>query len=137
MAERPCRPCLGCRAPTKASRCRACARTAERRRGSASARGYGAPWNRHRKAFIASLLEQGIVPVCGARLTGAPATDDSLCAVEGLLTGEDLDTDHIEPHTGQDDPRFWDVLNLQLLCHGRCHARKTATKDGGFGRTAA
>lgn len=133
MPSAPLRPCLGCHVPTKGSRCQKCARTVERQRGSASARGYDAKWDRHRRAFINKLIEQHIVPVCGARLPGAPVTQDSLCAQEGLLTGDHLDTDHIEPHSGQDDPRFWDERNLQLLCHTRCHPRKTATKDGGFG----
>lgn len=28
---------------------------------------------------------------------------------------------------------MWDEDNLQPLCHG-CHSRKTALRDGGFGR---
>lgn len=40
------------------------------------------------------------------------------------------DVDHIIPRSagGTDDPE-----NLQGICH-RCHSRKTATTDGGFGR---
>ncbi|MDE2426738.1 MAG: HNH endonuclease [Elusimicrobia bacterium] len=44
-------------------------------------------------------------------------------------------TDHIEPHDGEDDPRFWDTRNHQSLCK-RCHDTKTATEDRGFGRRA-
>jgi 5-methylcytosine-specific restriction protein A len=41
--------------------------------------------------------------------------------------------DHIVPHKG-DAERFWDSEhNWQALCK-RCHDRKTATEDGGFGR---
>ena len=34
------------------------------------------------------------------------------------------DVDHVVKHDG-DPQRFWDIDNLQGLCHG-CHARKTA-----------
>lgn len=115
--------------------CQAHTRARDRRRGTAAERGYDARWSRHVKAFIAALVDAGIPPVCGARLPGAPVTDDSLCAAEGLLVFEGLDCDHIEPHHGQDDPKFWDMLNLQLLDHRRCHPRKTVRKDGGFGMT--
>jgi 5-methylcytosine-specific restriction protein A len=40
--------------------------------------------------------------------------------------------DHIVPHRG-DISLFWDSTNHQPLCK-RCHGRKTATEDGGFGR---
>jgi len=41
--------------------------------------------------------------------------------------------DHIIPHRG-DLALFWDEKNnWQALCH-RCHSRKTAREDGGFGR---
>ena len=39
--------------------------------------------------------------------------------------------DHITPHRGDSD-LFWDVGNVQGLCK-RCHDRKTASEDGGFG----
>jgi 5-methylcytosine-specific restriction protein A len=41
-------------------------------------------------------------------------------------------TDHIVPHRG-DPALLWDPANLQALC-ARCHNRKTALEDGGFGR---
>ena len=40
--------------------------------------------------------------------------------------------DHIIPHKG-DLSLFWDSANWQALCK-KCHDRKTATEDGGFGR---
>lgn len=41
-------------------------------------------------------------------------------------------TDHIIPHRGGID-LFWNRDNWQSLCK-RCHDRKTAMEDGGFGR---
>lgn len=41
--------------------------------------------------------------------------------------------DHIKPHKGVWE-LFCDLLNLQGLCK-RCHDTKTATEDGGGGRT--
>jgi 5-methylcytosine-specific restriction protein A len=40
-------------------------------------------------------------------------------------------TDHIKPPRG-DYRLFWNPANHQSLCK-RCHDRKTATTDGGFG----
>jgi 5-methylcytosine-specific restriction protein A len=40
--------------------------------------------------------------------------------------------DHVRPHHGEAD-LFYDEANLQALCK-RCHDRKTAREDGGFGR---
>lgn len=39
--------------------------------------------------------------------------------------------DHIKPHRG-DRALFCDMKNLQGLCT-RCHNKKTASEDGGFG----
>jgi len=39
--------------------------------------------------------------------------------------------DHIVPHRGNED-LLWDRSNWQALCK-RCHGRKTARDDGGFG----
>ena len=41
--------------------------------------------------------------------------------------------DHITPHKG-DMVKFWDESNHQGLCK-RHHDTKTATEDGGFGRS--
>lgn len=124
----------GCPVVVDRGPCPQHARKRDQRRGSAYSRGYDTRWKRHVARFIAALVEAGVPPVCGAVLPSTPPTNDSLCAAEGLSVMEHLDCDHIEPHAGQDDPKFWDMGNLQLLCHGRCHPRKTATKDGGFGR---
>ena len=43
------------------------------------------------------------------------------------------DVDHIIPIEGQKDPLFFDVENVQALCHS-CHSKKTASIDGGYGR---
>lgn len=44
-------------------------------------------------------------------------------------------TDHIEPHKGNEE-LFWDTENHQSGCKD-CHDVKTATEDGGFGRSAS
>lgn len=126
----------GCPRTVDRGHCSGHQRQRDQRRGSAASRGYDGKWNRLVAAFYAALVDAGIPPVCGATLPSVPPTGDSLCAAEGLQTFTPLDCDHIEAHEGQGDPRFWNMANLQLLCHGRCHARKTATKDGGFGRGA-
>ena len=43
--------------------------------------------------------------------------------------------DHIIPHKG-DASLFWDVSNWQMLCK-KCHDKKTAREDGGFGNRVA
>ena len=40
--------------------------------------------------------------------------------------------DHVIPHRG-DMKLFWDPENHRAMAK-RCHDRKTATEDGGFGR---
>lgn len=117
--RRPLRPCAhgGCPALVESGRCTEHqqhqvekTRAADRRRGSSTARGYGARWRRYRDWFI----ERHPVCACGCE---QPSTD----------------VDHIEPVTGPDDPRFWDPTNHQALTH-ECHSKKTATENGGFGR---
>jgi 5-methylcytosine-specific restriction protein A len=133
----PLRPCLapGCSAQVRSGRCPSHTQARERQRGTPYARGYDRRWAWHRHQYLSTLVALGILPVCGARLPGAPRTDDSLCAAEHVLVG-DVDVDHIQPHRGQSDPLFWDTQNFQLLCHARCHPQKTVLKDGGFGRAA-
>ena len=41
------------------------------------------------------------------------------------------DVDHLERHDGPDDPKFFDMNNLDSKCHA-CHSRKTATVDSTF-----
>lgn len=81
-------------------------------KGSAAQRGYGYRWRNVRAAF---LREHPLCAECMRRGRLTPATD----------------VDHIKPHHGDPD-LMWDEENLQALCHA-CHARKTASEDGGFG----
>ena len=98
--------------PFIGSRCPACAAafkaSVEARRPNATGRGYDSKWRREARAFLAEH------PTCGA--CGAPS------AV----------VDHATPHKG-DQRLFWDRTNWRPLCRP-CHDRKTATRDGGFGR---
>lgn len=79
----------------------------ERRRGSASARGYGRKW-RKLAAFI--LIR------------------DPYCMADGCNEWS-TEVDHIVPRRrgGTDDPS-----NLQGMCHD-CHSAKTAKEDGRWG----
>jgi hypothetical protein len=57
------------------------------------------------------------------------------CKICGGVCRKGIDKphcDHIEAVNGPDDPRFFDMTNLQTL-HHRCHSAKTVTVDGGFG----
>lgn len=56
---------------------------------------------------------------------------EPLCRACGAAAATDVD--HVAPVASAEDPAFWREANLQPLCHS-CHARKTATADGGFGR---
>ncbi|MFQ7430679.1 HNH endonuclease [Sutterella wadsworthensis] len=89
-------------------------RRREALKGSASARGYGARWQRLRARF---LREHPLCVDCARLGRVTPATD----------------VDHIQPHRGDQD-LMWDESNLQPLCH-RCHSKKTAREDGGFGNS--
>lgn len=82
-------------------------------RPSAAARGYGRDWQKARAAYLAEH------PLC---------VD---CQARGLIRSATV-VDHVVPHKG-DQAIFWDVGNWQGLCTP-CHDRKTATRDGGFGR---
>lgn len=53
------------------------------------------------------------------------------CCGRGRVESSEV-VDHVTPHRG-DPALFWDRTNWQPLCK-RCHDRKTATTDGGFGR---
>ena len=83
-------------------------------RPSAHSRGYTSRWRKASKQF---LLEHPLCAEC-MRKTGRPVPATVV--------------DHIKPHRG-DQTLFWDMNNWQPLCK-RCHDRKTATEDGGFGR---
>lgn len=94
------------------------------RRGSASSRGYGARWQRHRTAVV-NLFHSHELPragLCGVRLPGAQLTTDSECTTRNL-TVRFTTLDHIIPVTGPDDPTFFEPTALQGLC-STCDARK-------------
>lgn len=88
-------------------------REQDQRRPTATQRGYDHRWRKARDAFLAQRLW------CVE------------CERSGRLTPATV-VDHIIPHKG-DKTLFWDMKNWQALC-SRCHNRKTATEDGGFGR---
>ncbi|WP_259276600.1 HNH endonuclease signature motif containing protein [Pedomonas mirosovicensis] len=80
-------------------------------RPSARARGYDRKWQRESKAWLA--LPRNRLCICGC--------------------GQVADVvDHRIPHKG-DMGLFWDRANWQPM-NRRCHSRKTAQHDGGFGR---
>lgn len=93
-----------------------------------------ARWQELRVRFRRRLAEVGILAACGARLPGAPVTQDSTCEPEAMddgehkrLTGRTLSVDHIDEHQG-DRGKFFDIMNLQLLCD-RDHAAKTHREE--------
>lgn len=84
-------------------------------RPTASQRGYGSRWQTARETYLDSH------PLC------------KRCGDAGIVE-EATVVDHIIPHKGN-QALFWDVEgNWQPLC-ARCHGIKSATQDGGFGRT--
>lgn len=105
----------------------------EQARGSASARGYGAVWERFRLQFMEMLVEQRIEPICGAALPFGPNTTDSLCKAQGLINGMDLHLDHEPPLTAAERrivSAVCDATRVQLLCGRGCHAAKTRRQKG-------
>jgi 5-methylcytosine-specific restriction protein A len=80
-------------------------------RGSSTAQGYDAQWRRESKAFLAA--HPNCVD-CGALAT---------------------QVDHERPHRG-DPALFWDRTNWRPRCHA-CHSRKTARRDGRWGRRSS
>jgi 5-methylcytosine-specific restriction protein A len=101
----------------KRGRCGTCAtkaqRAAEAERPSSYARGYTRRWSRESKLYLRAH------PMCMC---------DS-CNGDGLPAEI---VDHVVPHKGNQS-LFWDPSNWQAM-NKRCHDRKTATQDGGFGR---
>ena len=88
-------------------------RIADQSRPTAHQRGYTIRWHRASKAYLARN------PLCVR------------CMKRGEYTAATV-TDHIKPHKGDRD-LFWNEANWQALCK-RCHDKKTATEDGGFGK---
>lgn len=89
-------------------------RNYDKYRGSATERGYNTRWQKSRIIFLRNN------PLCVK------------CMSDGKLTTANV-ADHIKPHKGDYD-LMWDVNNWQALCK-QCHDTKTATEDGGFGRS--
>jgi 5-methylcytosine-specific restriction protein A len=81
----------------------------DRKRGSASHRGYGARWCAARKQFLA------VHPLCAE------------CRRQGHVKAATV-VDHTIPHKGNAN-LFWDESNWQGLCK-QCHDRKTGEADG-------
>ncbi|MHA7342488.1 HNH endonuclease [Burkholderia pseudomallei] len=93
--------------------------TAERRRvdeqrGSANERGYTHRWRKAREHYLR------LHPLC----------ECAECRAAGHITPAQV-VDHIIPHRG-DMRLFWDQSNWQAMSK-RCHDRKTARENGGFG----
>ena len=118
MPNRPLHPCAhpGCSVLVDGgeSRCpehrRQIAREREDRRGSSTARGYGADWQRLRKR----------------KLQADPLCED--CESRGRVTLAE-EFDHIIRIVERPDLRLdWD--NLQCLCQ-KCHAAKSAAERSG------
>lgn len=82
-------------------------------RASAYARGYTKRWQQEREVFLEAH------PLCEE------------CMKHGLYV-KATDVDHITPHRG-DESLFWDVNNLQALCHS-CHSKKTAREDRAYAK---
>src|SRR4051812_22966064 len=94
---RPCAYVGGCPELVASGGCPAHTRQVEQRRGSAHARGYTRAWEKFKAWVIERLIAFDIPPVCGARLPGAPVTNDSLCQAKGLLNEHRLHLDHTPP----------------------------------------
>lgn len=92
-------------------------RESDRKRPSASARGYTYKWAQHARDYLRRHRECMSVECVQLPWWSRPAATD---------------VDHLDGH-GPNGPRGYDDTNLQALCHA-CHSKKTATQDGGFGR---
>ena len=86
--------------------------------------GYGRRWNEFAQRFMGQLwtLQVPRAGLCGCRHPSAPATEDSVCARDGVIRMATV-VDHIVPVRGRDDPDLYRVDNLQALC-GHCHDAK-------------
>ena len=112
MPKRACRQ-PGCRELVNKGFCRQHAHKYDKHRGTAAQRGYDGRWRKYRKGFLADN------PFCVE------------CLKYDRLTAATV-IDHVTPHKG-DQELFWDLDNHQALCE-QCHNKKSASKDGGFGR---
>jgi hypothetical protein len=130
MASALLKPCAhpgGCPELVESGCCPAHQRAREARRGSAHSRGYTAAWRAFRGRVTERMVALDIVPVCGARLPGAPTTGDSRCQAAGLLNPRHLHLDHTPPLLDierADERAVCDPMRVQWLCEA-CHNAKS------------
>ena len=115
IPNKPKRPCgnVGCSALTTERFCPEHKKQDDKRRGSASQRGYDAKWRKARETYLRQH------PLC------------VYCMKDGKVMVATV-VDHIKPHKGN-RALFWDRQNWQALCKQH-HDQKTVREDGGFGR---
>ena len=114
MPQIPLHTCAkpGCNNLTRDRYCELHNQRPQDTRANSNERGYTYKWHREAKSYLA---KHPWCVECGRNGRHSPATE----------------VDHIIPHKGNQQ-LFWDRGNWQGLCH-RCHSRKTAKEDGGFG----
>ena len=107
---KPMKPCkyLGCAKLTEGKYCEEHKEFYEKKRLTATKRGYDSKWRGARNRFLK------VNPLCVR------------CKDEGRLVKATV-VDHIKPHR-EDKKLFWDESNWQALCK-RCHDKKTMTED--------
>ena len=88
-------------------------------RAKTAQRGYGAAWQRASNAYLDA---HPTCVLCGQPIDRSKGSDDRGCV------------DHEPAHKG-DMGRFWDRATWRPA-HKRCHNRKTAMVDGGWGNRA-
>lgn len=120
----------GCGALVTRGRCQACTRRVLP--GSTTERGYDGMWRRFRKRYVSLLVQQGIVPCCGATLPNGPQCGPTECQQQRLITVSNLHLDHEPPLRDAErrDPRkVCDPLRVRLLCQ-REHGMKSRREQG-------
>ena len=132
-ARRPCRA-AGCGALVARGYCErhGQAGRARDRRGTATARGYGAAWAGFRGRYLAALGGLGVAAVCGATWPGGPVMTASRCRAEGRLTGGRLHLHHVPALTPAERKVVaivCDPLRVGVLC-AVCHNAETARTRG-------
>lgn len=117
MPRRPLRPCRqpGCPELVESGYCRKhrqkMQRQEDKRRGTATKRGYNYQWQKAREIYLSQN------PLC------------AICLENGVVNMANI-VDHIIPHKG-DKELFWDRNNWQSLCK-ECHDLKTLREKGQF-----
>jgi|SRR5690625_1690910 len=121
MVMKPKRPCnhVGCNRLTYDTYCKEHLKQKRKQhddtRGTSRERGYTYRWEKYRAWFLKQY------PLC--------MCDD--CKKRAVPLPANV-VDHIIPHKGN-YKLFWDPSNHQAM-NKRCHDKKTAIEDGGFGR---